>query len=142
MIDTAENHSETKSIKLSAKKERYKIQKDASDAFTKNFFILPIVTGTLTVLALNYSLEKCYNFPSFILFISLAIATFAVWRYMKLALEVSHSSLKDGNEIGKLVKTQKACFKYFTTSIILLFAGMFVIFCCKISLYSKILALV
>ena len=134
--------NEEEKKKLSTKKEMYKIQKDANDAFTKNFFILPIVTSTLTVLALNYSLEKCYNFASFILFISLAITTFSVWRYMKLALEVSHSSLKDGDEIGKLVKTQKACFKYFTTSIILLFAGMFVIFLCKISLYSKILALV
>ena len=121
--------------------ERYKIQKDASDAFIKNFFVLPISVGTLTVVVLNYSLDDGYYFGAFILLTSLMLTTFSVWRYMKLALEVSHSSLKDGDEIGKLVKTQKACFKYFTTSIILLFAGMFVIFLCKISLYSKILAL-
>ena len=134
--------NEEEKKKLRATKERYKIQKYALDTFTKNFFILPIVTGTLTVLALNYSLEKCYNFASFILFISLAIATFSVWRYLKLALEVQDNHLEDGDEITGIVKTQKDCFKYFTTSIILLFAGMFVIFLYKIALISKILALV
>jgi hypothetical protein len=124
------------------KKLRAKIQERTDVIYNKNFFILPIVTGTLTVLALDYSLEKCYNFPAFILFISLALTTFSVWRYMKLTLEVQDDPLESENKMEEFWKTKYTCFEYFTISTCVLFFGMFVIFCCKIALISKILALV
>jgi len=117
--------TEEEKKKLRAEEERYKIHKNAADTFTKNFFIMPIITGTLTFLMLRYSLEKCYNFSSFILFISLALATFSVWRYMKLALEVQDDDLKDGEKMTKFNNTKYACFYCFTISILVLFVGIY-----------------
>ena len=111
--------------KLRAEEERYKIQRNASDTFTKNFFFLPIITGTLTFIMLRYSIEKCYNFAAFILFISLALATFSVWRYMKLQIEVARSPLNTDEEFQKIYTKVKNCFHCFTISICVLFVGIY-----------------
>ena len=118
--------TEEEKKKLRAEEERYKIQRNASDTFTKNFFVLPIITGTLTFIMLRYSIEKCYNFAAFILFISLALATFSVWRYMKLAMEIARSpSLDTKREIDRINAIARNCFNCFTISICVLFVGIY-----------------
>ena len=117
-------------------------QKHQDRAFSQ-VFTFSISIGTLAVLVMYYAVESKEPLycGAILAFFSFAILVCSMLQLIE-AFHITGQMSDPWDERNSLAtKLEKRSLIYFKVSIGLLFAGMFVIFLCKVSLYSKILAL-
>ncbi len=116
-------------------------QKHQDRAFSQ-VFTFSISIGTLAVFVMYYAADKNnMHIATILAFFSFAILVWSMLQLIK-AFHITGQMSNPWDERNSLaIKLEDKSLKHFKVSIGLLLSSMLVIFCCKISLYSKILAL-